>query len=71
MSMKEEEDPELKAAKQNALDARQELDAAEERVKKADKELERIEQRKTPSNLDAEDQGAIQGATQQGIQTIR
>jgi hypothetical protein len=70
-SMQEEEDPELKAAKEKALDARKELDEAETRVKEADKELQRIEQRKKPGNLDSDDQGAIQGATQQGIQTIR
>jgi hypothetical protein len=70
-SMKEEDDPELKEAKKEAIDARNELEAAEKRVKEADRELERIEQKKKPSNLDSDDQGAIQGGTQQSIDTIR
>jgi len=70
-SMEEEEDAELKAAKQKAIEAREELDAAEERVKEADTEVERIQREKEAGNLDSDDQGAIQGATQQSIDTIR
>lgn len=69
-SIEEEDDPEVKAAKQRVIDAREELDAAEQRVKDAEEEVETLEETKR-RNLDAEDQGAIQGATQTGIQTIR
>ena len=69
-SMEEEEDPEVKAAKQRAIEAREELKEAERKVKEADDEVEKLERTK-PSNLDAADQGAIQGATQSGIDTAR
>lgn len=69
-SMEAEEDPEIKAAKEQAIRAREELEAAEERVEQADDELERLEKTKQ-KNLDAQGQGAIQGATQSGIETIR
>jgi hypothetical protein len=68
--MEEEENAEIKAAKEKAIEARKGLDEAEERVKEADKEVERLKA-KEQENLDAQDQGAIQGATQSGIQTIR
>ena len=67
-----EQDPELKAAKEKALEARKEALEAEKRVRKADEEVERILQKsKAEENLDAADQGAIQGTTQSGIETIR
>jgi hypothetical protein len=69
--VEEEEDPELKAARQKALEAREALDEAEMRLKEADKEVERIEERKKPANLDSEDQEAIQDAAQQSIENIR
>jgi hypothetical protein len=65
-----EEDPKIKAAKEKAIEARKERDEAEDRVKEADDEVERLEAIKK-GNLDAQDQGAIQGATQSGIETIR
>jgi hypothetical protein len=68
--MDEETDPEIKAAKQRAIEARKVLDAAKDDVKKADDEIEKLEATKK-KNLDAADQEAIQGATQSGIQTIR
>ncbi|MGB5191898.1 MAG: hypothetical protein WBN70_02875 [Polyangiales bacterium] len=68
--MDEETDPEIKAAKQRAIEARKVLDAAKEDVKKAEDEIEKLEATKK-KNLDAADQEAIQGATQSGIQTIR
>jgi hypothetical protein len=67
-AMEDEEDPAVKAAKEQVIEARQEADTADERVKEAEKELEAVEQEKREKeNLDANDQGAIQGATQQGI----
>ena len=67
-----EEDPKLKAAKEKAIEARKEVLEAEQRVKEADQEVEKIEQQKREKeNLDSSDQGAIQGATQSGIETIR
>ncbi|MDH3818349.1 MAG: hypothetical protein OES21_07030, partial [Myxococcales bacterium] len=68
--MDKETDPEIKAAEQEAIDARKERDEAEERVKEADDEVERLKATKK-KNLDASDQGAIQGATQSGINTAR
>lgn len=68
--MREETDPELKAAQREAIEAREALDAAEERVEDADDRVERLKSIKR-GNLDQEDQGAIQGATQSGIETIR
>jgi hypothetical protein len=64
-------DPELKAAEEKAIEAREELEAAEKKVKEADKEVDRIRLKKMPGNLDSDDQGAIQGATQKSINTIR
>lgn len=67
-----EEDPELKAAKEAAIEARKEVIEAGMRVKEADQEVERIEREgREKENLDSSDQGAIQGATQEGIETIR
>jgi len=68
--VEEEQDPQIKAAKEKAIEARKERDAAEERVKEADDDVERLEATKQ-GNLDAQDQGAIQGATQSGIDTAR
>lgn len=68
--MEEETDPEIKAAEQKAIEAREELDEAEKRVKEADGEVERLKSIRQ-ENLDAQDQGAIQGATQSGIETAR
>ena len=66
-----EEDPELRAAKEKAIEARREAMEADARVKQADREVDRIErQKREKENLDSSDQGAIQGATQQGIDTI-
>jgi len=67
-AMADEENPAVKAAKEQVIEARTEADAADERLKEAEKELEAVEQEKREKeNLDAGDQGAIQGATQQGI----
>ena len=45
---------------------------AEKRVKEADEEVERLKRKKQQEeNLDEADQGAIQGSTQTGIETIR
>ena len=67
-AMEDEEDPAVKAAKEQVIEARQKADAADERVKEAEKELEAVEQEKREKeNLDAGDQGAMQGATKQGI----
>lgn len=68
--MRTEMDPELKAAELEAIKAREALDAAEERVREADAEVERLRSIKQ-ENLDTEDQGAIQGATQSGIEVVR
>ena len=71
-SMEDEEDPAVKAAKQRAMEARQEVDAAGERLEEAEQELEKVEQEKREKeNLDANDQGALQGATKQSIGTGR
>ena len=72
--MEEEDDPQLTAAKQQALEAREEADAAEKRAKDAEDEVEALEilrETGAKENLDAQDQGAIQGTTRQGIETIR
>ena len=69
-AMKAEEDAEIKAAQQRAIDALEELKAAEQQVKEADAEVEKL-QRERRKELDGDDQGAIQGATQDGIETIR
>jgi len=70
LDIREEDDAEVKAAKQKALDAREERDEAEKRAKEAEDEVERLESRRK-ENLNAQDQGAIQGATKSGIETIR
>jgi len=64
--MEAEKDPAIKAAQDKAIKAREERDAAEERVKEADDEVEKLKATKE-ENLDSQDQGAIQGATQSGI----
>ena len=64
--MEAEQDPAIKAAEKKAIEAREERDEAEKRVKEADDEVERIKATKQ-RNLDGQDQGAIQGATQSGI----
>jgi hypothetical protein len=72
--MEEEMDPEIKAAKQRAVEAREEADSADERAKEAEGEVKRLEvlrKIQKGENLDESDQGAIQGATQSGIETIR
>ena len=72
--MEAETDPELKAAKQRAIEAQQEVKEAEERAEEVEKEVQELERQKkirAGENLDPEDQGAIQGATQSGINTIR
>jgi hypothetical protein len=67
-AMEDEEDPAVKAAREQVIEAREEADAADERVKEAEQELEAVEQdKREKENLDGSDQGAIQGATQQGI----
>lgn len=68
--MDAEIDPEIKAAQERAIQARDARDEAEKKVQEADEELERIKADKK-KNLDAQDQGAIQGATQSGIEAIR
>ena len=68
--MEEEEDPQLKAAKQQAIEARRARDEAEQRVKEAEEEVEKME-RRLKQNLDADDQDALQGSTTTGIETIR
>jgi hypothetical protein len=55
-----------------AIDARKEALEANIEVRRADEEVDRlIDKSKGQENLDTEDQGAIQGATQSGINTIR
>jgi hypothetical protein len=70
--LEREEDPGMKAARQKAIEARKEAIEAEQRAREADEEVKRLERQKTQKeNLDADDQAAIQGATQTGIETIR
>ena len=69
-AMEAETDPDIKAAQQRAIEARKERDEAEQRAKEADEEVERLKATK-PENLDDEDQGALQGATQSGVGAIR
>lgn len=69
-SLEEEQDAKIKAAKQRAIEAREELDAAKKVVDEADAEVERLEQERR-EELDAEDQEAIQGSTQTGIESLR
>jgi hypothetical protein len=69
-AMEAETDPDVKAAQERAIEARKERDEAEERAKEADAEVERLKATK-PGNLDAEDQGALQGATQSGVGAVR
>ncbi|MBT8451933.1 MAG: hypothetical protein KJO40_08215 [Deltaproteobacteria bacterium] len=68
--MEAETDPDIKAAKERAIKAREERDEAERRAKEADAEVERLKATK-PGNLDAEGQEALQGGTQSAIETIR
>jgi len=69
-AMADEEDPAVKAARARVIEAKQDADTADEAVKEAEKELEQLEfEKREKENLDAGDQGAIQGATQQGIGT--
>ena len=64
----DEEDPAVKAAKERVVEAKEDADAAAEAVKAAEKKLEQVEfEKREKENLDGSDQGAIQGATQQGI----
>jgi hypothetical protein len=68
----DEEDPEIKAAKQRAIDARKEALEAAVKVREADEEVEQlIRKSKGESNLDEEDQEALQESTVGGINTIR
>jgi hypothetical protein len=70
--LEREEDPGVKAARKKAIEARKEAIEAEQRARRADEEVERFERKKTQQeNLDADEQDAIQGATQTGIETIR
>jgi len=69
-AMDAETDPDIKAAQERAIEARKELDEAEQRAKDAEAEVERLKATK-PGNLDAEDQGALQGATQSGVGAVR
>ncbi|NNE19025.1 MAG: hypothetical protein HKN10_11165, partial [Myxococcales bacterium] len=69
-SIEDEENPELKALEQEALDARRQRDEAEKRIRDTDERIRAFEQREK-RNLDESDQGAIQGATQTGIDTFR
>ena len=69
-SIEEEENPELRALKQEALDARTQRDEAEQRIRDADERIEDFKQREK-RNLDESDQDAIQGKTQTGIETFR
>ena len=72
--MEQETDPQVKAAKERAVEARAQADSANERAEEAEREAEKLELLKKireGENLDAGDQGAIQGSTQTGIETIR
>jgi hypothetical protein len=70
--MEAEQDREIKAAEQKAIEAREGREEAEKRVQEADEEVERLKREKQQNeNLDEADQGAIQGSTQTGIETIR
>ena len=72
--MEEETDPEVKAAKERAVEARAQADSANEKAEEAEREAKKLELLKKVregENLDAGDQGAIQGSTQTGIETIR
>lgn len=67
----EETDPEIKAAKQRALEARRAADDALGRAEEADRAVEELEREKEIEELDEADQQGLQGATQTGIETIR
>jgi hypothetical protein len=69
--MEEETDPELKAAKARAIEARRQVDEAEQRAKEADQKVEELERQKGVEDLDEEDQKALQGTTRTGIDTLR
>jgi hypothetical protein len=65
-AMEAETDPDIKAAQERAIEAREQSDEAEQRATEADAEVERLKATK-PGNLDEEDKGALQGATKSGI----
>ena len=68
----DEEDPEVKAAKQRAIDARKEALEADIKVREADEEVDQlIRKSKGESNLDEEDQKALQKSTVGGIKAVR
>jgi hypothetical protein len=69
--MEAETDPELRAAKERAIEARRQADEAEQRAKEADQEVEELERKKGVEDLDEEDQEALQGTTKTGIDTLR
>lgn len=69
-SIEDEENPELKALKRDALDARTQRDEAENRMREVDERIKVFEQR-TKKNLDEQDQDAIQDETQTGVETFR
>ena len=69
-SIEEEDDAALKVLKQDALNAREQRDEAEKRIKESDEKIKTFEQSEK-KNLDQQDQGAIQGATQTGVETLR
>jgi long-subunit fatty acid transport protein len=69
--MQEETDPELKAAKARAIEARRQAEEAEQRAKEADEEVQELEEQKGTQDLDQEDQEALQGTTETGINTLR
>ena len=70
--MEAETDPDIKAAQERAIEARKEAMKPSSAPRKSSRgqELERLKATK-PGNLDAEDQGALQGATQSGVDTVR
>jgi len=61
----EEVDPELKAARERAKATREEAETAQDELEALEAEKEQLR------NLGEEDQGAIQGATQGGIDVVR
>jgi len=70
--MEEETDPEVRAAKERAIEARSQADAADERAKEVEEEAEKIEREKREKeNLDTDDQDALQDMTQGGIGDVR
>jgi len=70
--MEEETDPEVRAAKERAIEARSQADAADEWAKEVEEEAEKIEREKREKeNLDTDDQDALQDMTQGGIGDVR